>query len=315
MAEHDHDHGGDGHGHDHGPGHSHAPADFGRAFAIGITLNTIFVVLEVVFGLAANSMSLVADAGHNLADVLSLALAWGAASLAKRPPSQRFTYGLRGSSILAALFNAVILFIGVGAIGWEAILRLVTPAAVTSTTMIVVAGIGIVINAFTAWLFFSGRRDDLNIRSAYMHLAADAAVSAGVVVAGLAILLTGWERLDPAASLAIVVVIIWSTWGLLTESVTMSLKGVPSHIDANAVRDYLGDLPGVTATHDLHIWPMSTTETALTVHLVMPAGHPGDRFMMEAAATLKKRFGIGHATFQIETDPETDCMLASETDV
>lgn len=314
--QHGHDHAhGHHHDHHHGPGHTHAPADFGRAFAIGITLNIVFVAVEAVFGLAANSMALIADAGHNLSDVLSLAIAWAAVGLARRPPTPRYTYGLMGSSILAALFNAVILLIAVGAIGWEAILRLLAPAPVASTTMMIVAGIGIVINAVTAWLFASGSHNDLNIRGAYLHMAADAAVSAGVVVAGLAILFTGWEWLDPVMSLVIVAVITWGTWGLLRESVAMSLKAVPAHIDAERVRSYLGELEGVTAIHDLHIWPMSTTETALTVHLVMPNGHPGDRFIMDTAKTIGERFGICHSTIQIETDPRTECALAPERQI
>lgn len=305
----------DDHGHDHshhGHGHSHAPADFGRAFAIGIGLNIVYVLLEGGFGFISNSVALIADAGHNLSDVLSLAVAWTAAGLARRPPTQNFTYGLRGSSILAALFNAAILLVAIGAIGWEAIQRLIWPAPVASTAIMIVAGAGIVVNAITAWLFASGRHDDLNIRGAFLHMAADTAVSVGVVLAGFAIALTGLTWIDPAMSLVIVVVIAWSTWGLLRESVAMSLSAVPSGIDMDAVRRFLEGLDGVARIHDLHVWPMSTTETALTVHLVVPGGHPGDGFIMDAAHRLDHEFRIGHATFQIETDPSTECRLAPD---
>ena len=305
---HDHDHG--GHDHRHGPGgHGHAPASFGRAFAIGIGLNVAFVLVEAGFGIASNSMALVADAGHNLSDVLGLVVAWVAAVLSKRPPSDRFTYGLRGSSILAALFNAVFLLVAVGAIAWEAVLRLLSPAPVAGATVIVVAAIGIAINGFTAWLFASGRRGDINIRGAYLHMAADAAVSAGVVGAGLAILATGWLWLDPVASLVIVAVVIWSTWDLLRDSLAMSLSAVPPGIEPAAVRAALLGESGVAGLHDLHIWSMGTTETALTAHLVMPAGHPGDAFLMRVGESLRRHHGIGHVTLQVETDPATGCAL------
>jgi cobalt-zinc-cadmium efflux system protein len=312
---HSHAHGhGDGHGHGHGHSHgahSHAPKDFGRAFAIGIALNIAFVITEAVFGWLGNSMALLADAGHNLSDVLGLAVAWIAAELSKRPPSPRYTYGLRGSSILAALFNAVFLLLAVGAIGWEAILRLIHPEPVASLSMMIVAGVGIVINAATAWLFFSGRHDDLNIRGAYLHMVADAAVSAAVVVAGLVILLTGWFWIDPAVSLVVALVIVWGTWGLLRDSTAMSLDAVPQGIDPVAVRGFLASKPGVVQVHDLHIWPMSTTEIALTCHLVVPSGSPGDGFLIEIAHQLQHDFGIAHATVQIETDP-TSCALAPD---
>ncbi|ABD05039.1 cation diffusion facilitator family transporter [Rhodopseudomonas palustris HaA2] len=301
------------HAHAHGHGaHSHAPKDFGRAFAIGIGLNIGFVIVEAVFGWLGNSMALLADAGHNLSDVLGLAVAWIAAELSKRPPSARFTYGLRGSSILAALFNAVFLLLAVGAIGWEAMLRLFNPEPVAGVTMMVVAGVGIGINAATAWLFFSGRHDDLNIRGAYLHMIADAAVSAAVVVAGVVILFSGWTWIDPAVSLLVVGVIVWGTWGLLRDSTAMSLGAVPRGIDPAAVRAFLASRPGVTQLHDLHIWPMSTTEVALTCHLVIPSGSPGDAFLIEIAHALQHDFGIAHATVQIETDPETPCALAPD---
>lgn len=310
---HSHDH---SHHHDHGPGgHVHAPASFGRAFAIGIGLNIVFVAVEAGYGFASNSTALLADAGHNLSDVLGLVVAWIAAVLSKRPPTPRMTYGLRNSSILAALINAVLLLIAAGAIVMEAVQRLLNPEPVASMTVIVVATIGIAINGLTAWLFASGRKGDLNIRGAYLHMAADAAVSAGVVVAGVVILMTGWLWIDPAISLVIVAVIVWGTWGLLRESTAMSLAAVPTNIDPAAVRAYLAALPGIADIHDLHIWPMSTTETALTAHLVAPSGHPGDGFLIETSHQLEHRFGIGHATLQIETNKATACQLACERGV
>jgi len=305
-AHSDHAHGG------HGSGHVHAPASFGTAFAVGIALNLIFVAVEFVYGVLANSMALVADAGHNLSDVLSLAIAWIASVLARRPPSSRLTYGLGGSSIVAALFNAVLLLVAVGAIAWEAILRLFHPEPVASGTVMIVAAVGIVINGATAWLFASGRKGDLNIRGAFLHMVADAAVSAGVVVAAAVILLTGWLWLDPLTSLVVVGLIVWGTWGLLRDSLAMSVSAVPAAIDPQAVRRYLESRPGVAAVHDLHIWPMSTTETALTAHLVLPGGHPGDEFLMQATTELKRRFGIGHTTLQIEVSAETACQLAPD---
>ncbi len=317
-AGHDHaDHKGHGHGgHGHGShghaGHVHAPANFGSAFAIGIALNSIFIVVEAIYGYASNSTALIADAGHNLSDVLGLIVAWIAVILSKRPPSVRYTYGLRGSSILAALFNAVFLLIAVGAIGWQAVLRLFNPEPVAEMTVMIVAAIGIVINGFTAWLFASGRKSDLNIRGAYLHMAADAAVSAGVVIAALVIMFTGWLWLDAVTSLAIVAVIVWGTWGLLRDSTAMSLGAVPSGIDPVAVRRYLEQRPGVTEVCDLHIWPMSTTEAALTCHLVMPAGNPGDAFLVEATHHLNDSFGIKHTTIQIVTSPVTACALTPD---
>lgn len=288
----------------------HAPANFGMAFAVGIVLNTIFIVIEAVYGYISNSTALIADAGHNLSDVLGLIVAWIAVILSKRPPSARYTYGLRGSSILAALFNAVFLLIAVGAIGWQAVLRLFNPEPVAEVTVMIVAGIGIVINGFTAMLFASGRKSDLNIQGAYLHMAADAAVSAGVVIAALVIMFTGWLWIDAVTSLAIVAVIVWGTWGLLRDSTAMSLGAVPSGIDPAAVRRYLEQRPGVTEVCDLHIWPMSTTEVALTCHLVMPSGHPGDAFLVEATHHLSEDFGIQHTTIQIVTSPVTACALA-----
>lgn len=314
-SDHDHDHShGHGHSHDHGHGHghSHAPTAFGTAFAIGITLNTGFVIAEAVFGYFSNSMALVADAGHNLSDVLGLVVAWIAAILSKRLPSPRYTYGLRGSSILAALFNAVFLLLAVGAIGWEAIARLFNPQPLAEWTVMAVAAVGIVVNGVTAMLFASGRKGDLNIRGAYLHMVADAAVSAGVVAAGVVILFTGWVWLDPVASLVIVAVIVWGTWGLLRDSVSMSLSAVPRGIDPAAVRGFLASCDGVSEVHDLHIWPMSTTEVALTCHLVIPSGAPGDCYLQDVARRLRDGFGIAHATIQVETDPNTPCQLAPD---
>jgi len=307
AGQHDHDHDHSGHG--HGPGRRHAPASFGKAFAIGIALNVGFVAIEAVYGILGNSVALLADAGHNLSDVLGLVVAWVATVLAKRAPTSRYTYGMKSSSILASLFNAVFLLVAVGAIGWEAIQRFGEPAPVAGKTVMVVAAIGILVNGITAWLFASGAKGDINIRGAFLHMAADAAVSAGVVLAGLVILYTGWTWLDPLVSLGIVAVIVWGTWGLLRESLAMSLAAVPTGIDPAAVRGHLEALPGVTALHDLHIWPMSTTETCLTAHLVMAGGHPGDAFLKEAADWMRERFGIGHTTLQVETDEATACSL------
>ncbi|MBI5319967.1 cation diffusion facilitator family transporter [Bradyrhizobium sp.] len=300
------------HGHDHSGGHAHAPADFGRAFAVGIALNSAFIVAELVFGWLGNSTALIADAGHNLSDVLGLFVAWGAASLSKRAPDGRFTYGFRGSSILAALFNAVFLLVAVGAIGWESVLRFFNPEPVSGMTVMVVAGIGIVINAATAMMFAKGRKSDINIEGAFLHMAADAAVSLGVVIAAGLILWTGQMWIDPLMSLLICAVIFWSTYGLLRSSVSMSLDAVPAGISAEAVKEFLRKQPGVTQVHDLHIWPISTTETALTCHVVMPAGHPGDRFLIETAHRLAHDFSIGHATLQIEISEDTRCALAPD---
>ena len=303
----DHDH--DRHGHDHHSGHDHAPASFGRAFAIGIALNAGFVVLEAVYGLISHSMALLADAGHNMSDALGLGIAWSAAILTRRAPTRRFTYGLGGTTILAALFNAAFLLVIIGGLSWEAIGRFRDPQPVAANTVMIVAGAGILINGLCAWLFASGRKGDLNIRGAFAHMAADALVSVGVVFAGLMILLTGWLWLDPAASLIVNATIVWGTWGLLRDSVTMSLDAVPSGIESQRVGAFLSATAGVQGIHDLHIWSMSTTETALTAHLVMPGGHPGDSFLVELSEKLKERFGIGHATFQVETDPHTVCPL------
>ena len=290
---HDHDH-----GHDHG--HSHAPKDFGRAFLIGVILNTGFVIVEAIYGWLSGSMALIADAGHNLSDVLALLLAWGASVAARKPPTERFTYGYKSSTILAALANAGLLLIAIGAIAFETLHRMAEPQPVQGMTMVIVAGIGIAINSGTALMFMRGRDHDIKIRGAYLHMAADALVSVGVVLAGFAILMTGAMWIDPVVSLIIILVIAWGTWGLLKDSVTMSLLAVPKGISESKVRAYLAGLEGVSEVHELHIWPMSTTETALTAHLVMPAGHPGDPFLREIAHELEHHHRIGHATIQVE---------------
>ena len=301
---------GAGHDHSHGHGHHHhGTRSYGGAFAIGILLNSAFVLIEAGFGLWSGSMALVADAGHNLSDVLSLLIAWGAAYMSGLPARARYTYGYKSSSILAALANAGLLLVALGAILIETVDRLFNPSQVDGSIMIVVAAVGILVNGGTALLFASGRKHDINIRGAFMHMAADALVSVGVVIAGVAILFTGELWIDPLTSLIIVAVIAWGTWGLLKDSVKMALHAVPDAIDEDEVRAYLAGLAGVTAVHDLHIWPMSTTETALTAHLVMPDGYPGGAFLRELAHELEHRFHIGHATVQVETGDEHDCGL------
>ncbi|WP_339032493.1 cation diffusion facilitator family transporter [Bradyrhizobium symbiodeficiens] len=310
-GHHHHDHGDHGHGHDLSHGHVHAPASFGKAFAIGIALNTALVVAEAIYGYLGNSTALLADAGHNLSDVLGLVVAWAASIAARRAPSGRFTYGFRASTILAALANAVFLLVATGAIGWEAILRLREPEPVAGVTVMVVAGIGILINGFTAMLFASGRKDDINIEGAYLHMAADAAVSLGVVVSAALIIWTGWLWLDPVTSLVICATILWSTTSLLRGSIDMSMAAAPKGTDLAAIRTFLLARPGVSGIHDLHVWPISTTETALTCHLVMPAG-TGDAFLIETAQLLKTTHRIGHATLQVETHPDNGCALAPD---
>ena len=298
------------HAHDHSE-HSHEPPEHNTAFAIGVVLNLGFVVVEVCYGLAAHSLALISDAGHNLSDVFCLLLAWGALRLTKAAPTKRRTYGWRRSSIFAALINAVILLVAVGAITVEAIRRFARPEEVAGGTVMAVAAIGIVINGITALLFMAGRKRDLNVKGAFLHMVGDAAVSAGVVAAAFVIKVTGWLWLDPAVSLAIGAVIVWGTWGLLRESINLSMDAVPAGIDPSAVENYLANLDGVTAVHDLHIWAMSTTEVALTVHLVMERAPRDDLFLHEMSDALRDRFGIGHATTQIECgNCERDCRQA-----
>lgn len=310
-SKHSHDHAAHNHGHAHA--HSHTPANYSRAFAIGLVLNLGFVVIEFVYGVLADSIALIADAGHNLSDVLGLLLAWGAAILSRRPPSRRYTYGWRRSSILAAFLNAVFLLIVTGGIAWEAIRRFQQPGDVQGTVVITVAVIGIVVNTITALLFMSGRKGDMNIRAAFLHMAADALVSVGVVLAGIGILLTGWEWLDPAFSLVISAVIIVNTWQLLKESFSLAIDAVPQEVDERAVHTFLTERPGVAQVHDLHIWGMSTTETALTAHLVMPDGHPGDVFLTTLCRELNAHFKIEHSTIQVEIG-ETACSCVLKPD-
>lgn len=309
-----HEHHAHGHAHHSHHGHAHAAVDpTQRAFSVGITLNLVFVAVELYFGFSANSLALLADAGHNFSDVIGLLIAWGALTLAKRKPSARFTYGLRSSTIMAAAVNAMILLVAVGGIVWEGAHRLSAPEAVSGETIIWVALLGMFINLGTALMLQQGSQHDINVRGAFLHMVADAAVSLGVVVAGLAMLWLGWLWLDGAVSILVAIVILWSTWDLFRESINLSLHAVPAHVDAAKVRDYLSGLPGVTEVHDLHIWAMSTTEIALTVHLLLPAGHPGDAFLHEASDQLEKRFHIHHATLQIEIGSDAaSCRLAPE---
>lgn len=313
--DHDHGHGqSGGHGHT-GHGHDHAPKSFGPAFAIGTTLNLGFVIVEAAYGIAAGSMALLADAGHNLSDVLGLLIAWGAATLGRRGPKGRYTYGFRSSSILAAFLNALLLLVAIVVIAVEAIRRFSEPEPVAGGTVMIVAAIGIVINGATALLFMSGRKGDLNIKGAFLHMAADAAVSAGVVAAGFVILKTGLTWIDPVTSLVIVAVIAVGTWGLFRDSVNMSLQAAPPRIDPEEIGEFLRQCDGVAAIHDLHVWPMSTTENALTVHLLIPGGYPGDTYTVDITKALKERFGIDHATVQIETDAATRCELEADESI
>jgi cobalt-zinc-cadmium efflux system protein len=315
MSSDRHDSQDDGCGHGSSAvGHSHAPASFGAAFAVGITLNLGFVILEAAYGVFAHSLALIADAGHNLGDVLSLLLAWGATFLARTAPTERHTYGLRSSSILAALFNAIFLLITVGAIAWEAVRRFGDPMVVEARTVIWVSMIGIVVNTITALMFMSGRKRDLNIRAAFLHMSADAGVSLGVVVAGFLILATGLPWIDPVISLVIAAVITLGTWGLLRDSVNLALHAVPQGIEVAEVREYLSSLPHVTEVHDLHVWPMSTTETALTAHLVRDVDDCDCALLDQAARDLHRKFEIQHATLQFET-VDHRCHLAPEGQV
>ncbi len=301
------------HAHHHAGHRRAAPLGIERAFALGVALNVAFVVVETAAGLWAGSLALLADAGHNLSDVLALLLAWGAATLSARRPSARFTFGLRSTSVLAALANALLLLAVCGAIAWEAIGRLQAAVVVPGMPVIVVAACGVAVNAATALLFLRRQKIDLNARGAYLHMAADALVSLGVVAAGVGMLLTGWTWLDPVVSLAVVGVIFVSTWGLARDALGLALQAVPAGIDPAAVRAFLAARPGVADVHDLHIWGMSTTENALSAHLVIPAGHPGDRFLADTAGELEQRFHIGHATLQIEHgDPEHPCGLEAD---
>jgi cobalt-zinc-cadmium efflux system protein len=286
------------------------PANHGRAFMLAIVLNTGFVIIEFAYGFMAHSTALMADAGHNLSDVLGLLLAWGAAILSKTQPAGRYTYGLRSTSILAALVNAMLLLLACGAIALEALQRFVEPAQVAGLTVSAVAAVGLLINGFSAWLFMDASKHDLNLRGAFLHMAFDAAVSLGVVITGLAMFFTSWYWLDPVISLVIVAVVLMGTWGLLRDAIRLSLSAVPAHIDLDAVQEFLAALPDVEHVQDLHIWGMSTTESALTAHLVMPGGYPGDDFMACVSAELQARYAIHHSTLQVMQNASgTACVL------
>ena len=295
----------------HNHSHSHA-ANYDRAFALGIVLNVLFVVVETIFGWQADSLALLSDAGHNLSDVLGLLVAYGGLYLSRLRPNQKHTYGLGRATILAALFNAMILLIAIGGIVWEAVGRFSHPVPIQGGIVMLVAAIGVVINGITAWLFMSGNKTDLNLRGAFLHMAADALVSLGVVIAGAMFIWTGWSWLDPAISLIIAVVILWSTWDLLRQALHLSLDGVPVSITLDNVKNYLTAQPNVIEIHDLHVWGMSTSEIALTVHLVMRDGHPGNEFLCRVAEELHDNFTIGHVTIQIELDKH-HCSLSGHT--
>ncbi|NOW47306.1 cobalt-zinc-cadmium efflux system protein [Novosphingobium sp. SG751A] len=313
---HDHgeSHGGkDHHGHHHGGGHHHGSgATHGTAFAVATSLNILFVVIETAAGFIGHSTALLADAGHNLSDVLSLLLAWGASRLAARAPSRRFTYGMKSASILAALANAALLWVALGAILIETLQKFASPEPAAAGLMMAVAAAGIAVNGLSALLFARGSKDDLNLRAAFQHLMADAAVSAGVVLAGLAIHFTAWNWIDPVTSLAITLMIALGSWSMLKESVQMGLLAVPASVNEEKLRAFLLARPGIAALHDLHVWPISTTDTAMTAHITMPAGHPGDAFLHALAHDLEHDFGIGHATIQVETDGGHECALHSD---
>lgn len=314
MAGHHHDEG-HGHGHQDGiGGHQHVPANFGKAFAIGIALNLAYVIGEAFYGVVAHSLALLADAGHNLGDVLGLAGAWLASSLGKRRPIGRYTFGLRRFSILAALGNAIVLLVVTGGIAWEGIRRLLDPEPVGGSIIMAVAALGIVVNGVTAFLFMAGRKDDLNIKGAFLHMASDAIVALGVMIAGAVILWTGWLWVDPAISLIVSVIIVFGTWGLLRDSMNLALDAVPPGVDQTKVAAFLQKLPGVAAVHDLYIWGMSTTETALTVHLVRPGAAIDDDMLHYASGELREHFGISHATFQVEDGTGAHpCALQPDT--
>ncbi len=298
--------------HDHN--HDHAPRNFNRAFAVGITVNAIYILLEFGVGIAIGSLALMADAGHNLSDVLGLLLAWAGSYLSTLRPTGRYTYGFRSSSIMAAMLNALILMVAIGGILWEAVRRFQEPAAVEGQTVMWVAGIGVAVNTLTALLFLKGSERDINIRGAFLHMAADAGVSLGVVLAGWAILLTGWSWIDPAISIAVAVVIFIGTWDLFREALNLSLQAVPKGIDLDKVHDYLENLPGVEGIHDLHVWAMSTSETALTVHLIRPEVQNDDPFLAEVSKGLHDQFGIEHVTIQLERSEWADPCKQSGPD-
>jgi len=288
------------------------PPDFNRAFAVGVALNVVFVIIEAFYGILSGSLALLTDAGHNLSDVLGLLLAWAAVILAKKRPSSRRTYGFSRATILASLFSGLLLMGAVGVIGWEAVNRLMEPPEPAGKTIMIVAAIGVVVNTVTALFFFSGKDNDLNIRGAFLHMAADAVVSLGVVVSGALIMFYGLNWVDPVVSLVIAAVIFLSTWGLLRDSLNLAVDAVPNNVDPDAVREYLSSLPGVLRLHDLHIWPMSTTDTALTAHLVMGSMPDSDRFVNDVAQMLADSFSISHTTIQFERDDSDSTCYQSE---
>lgn len=298
-------------GHDHSHGHNHAPADFNKAFIIGIALNSSYILIEVIYGLSFNSLALLADAGHNLSDVLGLLIAWGASYLVMKKPTESHTYGFKKSSILAAFVNSLILLVAIGGIVWEAIGRFSDPQPIEGSVVMIVAGIGVIINTFTALLFLRGKENDINIKGAFLHMAADAAISLGVVIVGFLIMKTGILWLDPLVSIIIAIVIFFGTWSLLKESTNMALDAIPRSIDRAEVEKFLNSLEGVEEVHDLHIWAMSTTETALTAHLVMPNGELNDDFTSNVADELKHKHRISHATLQIENGNGTENCKAN----
>ena len=296
-----------------GHAHTNSAVAYGRLFAVGVSLNLLFVIIEWGFGMYANSLSLIADAVHNLGDVLGLVLAWVASLLAQKKPDHKFTYGYKGSTILTALTNAVSLLLVTGGLSWEAIHRLDETHHINELAVITVASAGIVVNGFTAWLFMAGAKTDLNMRGTYLHLASDAAISAAVVVGAGLVMYTGWSVIDPLLTLLVSGVIVFSTWQMFTQSLAMALQAVPAHIDILEVKEYLGSMEGVAQVHDIHIWAISTTDTAMTAHLVMPSGHPGDTFLQTTTEAVAHRYGIHHCTLQIEvSNPPTNCRLASD---
>ncbi|WP_250435005.1 cation diffusion facilitator family transporter [Caballeronia sp. ATUFL_F2_KS9A] len=314
---HEHEHGhahGHGHGHGgHGHHHHHAPQEGqGRTFALAVGLNLLIVIVQAIYGFLAHSTALLADAGHNLSDVLGLLLAWGAVWLGKRRPNARYTFGLGSSSILASLANAALLLFACGAIVLEAIERLFNPAPVAGLDVFIVATLGMVVNGFSAWLFMHGSKEDLNVRGAFLHMAADAAISAAVAVSGLIILFTGASWLDPLMSLIVVSVIVYGTWGLGRDAMRLAMAAVPPSVDMSRIERYLTGLPGVRDVHDLHVWALSTTENALTVHLVMPQGHPGDAFVQDVVTTLRSEYSMHHATVQVEFGEACQACVLSE---
>lgn len=300
------------HNHDHSHGHSHEISNYNRAFAVGVLLNIVFVVVEAGYGVIAGSLALIADAGHNLSDVLGLLLAWGATSLAKRPATEKRTYGFRKVTVMAALASSILLLVALGGITWETYGRFSDPQPVAGMTVIIVAGIGVVINTLTALLFMSGQKHDLNIRGAFLHMAMDALVSVGVVIAGVVILETGWVLIDPLMSVFIILLILMTSWSLLRDSINLAIDSVPGNIDIAAVKSYLSSLKNVIQLHDLHIWSLSTTEVALSVHLIVDDALPVN-FLHDIQQQLHDHFEIEHSTIQIETKADAPCMLNKDS--